>query len=117
MRAINTPLIIPERIIDMAKRFLMALLFAGAAGTTGAAEWRALFNGNNLNGWRQVGGQAEYRVEDGEIVGVSVPDSPNSFLITRRNCGDFILEYEVFVDPLLHSGVQIRSQSWMVSFA
>ena len=109
LRAIITPLIILERIIDMAKRFLIALLFAAAAGTASAAEWRELFNGNNLNGWRQVGGQAEYRAENGEIVGVSVPDSPNSFLITRRNYDDFILEYEVFVDPLLNSGVQIRS--------
>ena len=89
----------------MAKRFLAAAALIACAGTAAAAEWRQLFDGNDLRGWRQVGGQAEYRVENGEIVGVSVPDSPNSFLTTRQRYGDFILEYEVLVDPLLNSGV------------
>ncbi len=93
----------------MAKRILAAAALVAWAGAAGAAGWQSLFDGNDLDGWRQVGGDAEYRVEGGEIVGVSVPDSPNSFLTTRKRYGDFILEYEVFVDPLLNSGVQIRS--------
>ena len=38
-------------------------------------------------------------------------NTPNSFLCTKENYGDFILEFEVLVDPLLNSGVQIRSES------
>ncbi len=74
-----------------------------------AGEWRSLFDGRDLDAWLQLGGEAEYRIENDEIVGVSVADTPNSFLTTRASYGDFILEYEVLVDPDLNSGVQIRS--------
>lgn len=76
-----------------------------------AAEWTALFDGKTLNGWVQRGGKAEYRIENGEIVGVSVPKTPNSFLCTEKNYCDFILELEFKVDTNLNSGIQFRSQS------
>jgi hypothetical protein len=75
--------------------------------TTGA--WQMLFNGKNLDGWVPRGGKAKYRAEDGEIVGSSVPDTGNSFLCTKKEYADFILELEFKVDPKLNSGVQIRS--------
>jgi hypothetical protein len=40
-----------------------------------------------------------------------VVGSPNSFLCTTKDYADFILEFEVWVDPALNSGVQIRSHS------
>ena len=64
-----------------------------------------------MNGWEQKGGQAEYRIEDGAIVGKSVADTPNSFLCTRQHYSDFILELEFKVAAGLNSGVQIRSHS------
>ena len=87
------------------------LLFTAACGSAVAADaWTPLFNGTNLDGWIQRGGKATYTVEDGCVVGTSKPDTPNSFLCTPRDYGDFILEYEFKVDPKLNSGVQIRSQ-------
>jgi len=74
-------------------------------------EWVSLFNGKDLNGWEQINGLAKYEVKDGAIVGTSVPDSPNSFLCTKKPYGDFELEFEVKVDKELNSGVQIRSES------
>ncbi len=74
-----------------------------------AAGWVNLIDGASLDGWTQYGGTAEYRRDGDTIVGVSAADTPNSFLATRQSYGDFILEYEVFVDPALNSGVQIRS--------
>jgi hypothetical protein len=71
--------------------------------------WTPLFNGKDLDGWIQRGGKAKYRVEDGQIVGSSVPNTQNSFLCTTRDYSDFILELEFKVDPKLNSGVQIRS--------
>jgi len=73
------------------------------------AEWKALFNGKNLDGWQVQGGFAKYQVEDGTIVGTTVKGSPNTFLCTKEQYGDFELEFEVNVDPQLNSGVQIRS--------
>ncbi|MEX2579855.1 MAG: family 16 glycoside hydrolase [Verrucomicrobiales bacterium] len=74
-------------------------------------EWTDLFNGKNLDGWVQRGGEAKYTVEDGAIVGETVPKTPNSFLCTEKDYGDFILEVEFKVDPTLNCGVQIRSLS------
>jgi hypothetical protein len=75
-----------------------------------AEDWRRLFDGKSLDGWTQKGGAAKYRVEDGQIVGTSVPNTSNSFLCTTRDFGDFILELDFKVHPKLNSGVQIRSQ-------
>lgn len=81
-----------------------------ACGTAMAADgWLDLFNGINLDGWVKRGGKAKYAFEDGCIVGTSALDTPNTFLCTMRDYGDFILEYEFKIDPRLNSGVQIRS--------
>ena len=73
--------------------------------------WISLFNGKNLKGWVQRNGTATYRVEDNTIVGKTEVGSPNSFLCTKKDYGDFELMFEVKVDDLLNSGVQIRSKS------
>jgi len=73
--------------------------------------WIDLSNGSNLNGWKQLNGKAEYVVENNEIIGISVPKEPNSFLCTEKDYGDFILELEVNVEPPLNSGIQFRSLS------
>jgi hypothetical protein len=73
-------------------------------------DWVDLFDGETLKGWSIHSGQAKYRVEEGSIVGTAVPNSPNSFLCTDQEFGDFILEFEVFLkDNELNSGVQFRS--------
>lgn len=73
-------------------------------------EWISLFDGKTLNGWSVHSGFAKYRVEDGTIIGTAIKGSPNTFLCTDREFGDFILEFEVLLaDPELNSGVQFRS--------
>lgn len=72
--------------------------------------WTDLFDGKTLDGWVQHGGKASYAVVDGVIVGTSAPNTPNTFLCTDREYGDFILEYEYFPHPTLNCGVQFRSQ-------
>ena len=73
--------------------------------------WVNLFNGENLDNWIQRNGEAPYEIEGDMIVGTTIMNTPNSFLCTKENYGDFILEYDVIVDPLVNSGVQIRSNS------
>lgn len=82
-----------------------------AADTAKNDQWQELFNGRDLTGWKQINGTAKYEVVDGTIVGTTVEGSPNSFLCTTKNYGDFELEFEVKVDTPLNSGVQIRSNS------
>lgn len=73
--------------------------------------WELLFNGKDLTGFKQLNGEAKYRVEDGAIVGTTVSNTPNSFLATVKDYGDFILEVELKVDNSMNSGIQFRSLS------
>ena len=73
--------------------------------------WTNLFNGKNLDGWKVLNGTAEYKIENGAIVGISKTNTPNTFLATEKEYDNFILEYEAKMDPALNSGVQIRSNS------
>jgi type 1 glutamine amidotransferase len=73
--------------------------------------WRLLFNGTDLEGWTQKNGTASYKVEEGTVVGRTAVGSPNSFLCTTSDYGNFELAFEVKVDNGLNSGVQIRSLS------
>ena len=86
------------------------LLNASASGQV-KDEWKSLFNGKDLTGWHQLNGQAKYGVENGEIVGTTVSDTPNSFLVTDKDYGDFVLELDLLVNNDMNSGIQFRSVS------
>ena len=74
-------------------------------------DFVSLFNGETLAGWEQNNGTATYEVVDHTILGRTAVGSPNSFLCTVKEYGDFDLRFEVKVDVGLNSGVQIRSLS------
>lgn len=76
-----------------------------------AQQWQTLFNGKDLSGWKQLGGAAKYKVSNGEILGITVANTPNSFLVTEKNYGDFIFETEVKLDSPVNSGIQFRSEN------
>ncbi|MEY2916305.1 MAG: hypothetical protein RIS73_19 [Bacteroidota bacterium] len=87
---------------------LIALFLFSAAFSQ---KWQSLFNGKDLSGWRQLGGAAKYEVKNGEILGITVANTPNSFLATDKEYGDFIFEVEVKLDSPANSGIQFRSES------
>jgi hypothetical protein len=75
-----------------------------------ADTWQNLFDGKTLNGWKRLAGTADYRVENGAIVGTSVANSGNTFLVTEKEYGDYVLELDIKIDsPQSNSGVQTRS--------
>ena len=86
--------------------FAVTPVFAGE-------ETVSLFEGKTLKdwGWTQRNGTATYRIENDMIVGTTNEGSPNSFLCSDKEYGDFELEFEVKVHNALNSGVQIRSQT------
>ncbi|WP_286858612.1 MULTISPECIES: 3-keto-disaccharide hydrolase [Sphingobacterium] len=72
--------------------------------------WTDLFDGKTLNGWKSVGGKAPYSIEGDAIVGRMTKGTPNSFLITEKEYGDFILELDVKLEgSQTNSGIQTRS--------
>lgn len=92
---------------------LAAAAWLGVVAAVGADDAPSkpveLFNGKNFSGWVQQGGKANYRIEKGEIIGSTVPNTSNSFLCTDRYYADFILELEFKVQDGMNSGIQIRS--------
>lgn len=72
----------------------------------------SIFDGKTLKGWTQKNGTATYVVKDGAILGTTAEGSPNSFLCSDKEYGDFELTFDVKLnDNELNSGVQIRSQT------
>ena len=94
------------------KRIMISALLA-LVSVSGFAQdnWREIFNGKNLKGWKRINGNAEYVVKDGVIIGTTKYDTPNTFLAFNEDLSDFILEFDFKVDDALNSGVQFRSAS------
>lgn len=91
--------------------FLVISFISLNANSQTSDDWIPLFNGKNLKGWTQLNGDAPYKVSNGEIIGTTKINTQNSFLTTEKNYGDFILEFDVILDPAINSGVQFRSNS------
>lgn len=84
---------------------------SSSSGTDqGKGEWISLFNGKDLTGWKELEGKTKFEVKDGQIIGTTIPNNPNSVLCTTDSSySNFILELDLKVDSPLNSGVQIRS--------
>jgi len=91
---------------------LCALALTTVAVAADEQAGTPIFDGRTLDGWKTLGGGADYKVIDGAIVGSSRPGVPNSFLVTEKTFGDFILDFDVRQDVgPTNSGVQFRSLS------
>lgn len=91
---------------------LLSSFLLCAAGS--AQEWKNIFNGKDLSGWK--GDPKLWRVEQGTLVGETDQDAKkvpaNTFLIWQGGePGDFELEYQARVTGENNSGVQYRSRT------
>jgi hypothetical protein len=91
---------------------LFSLEMAGVAADSN--DWEYLFNGRDLAGWVQKGGSADFRVENGELVGRPMENTANAFLCTTSLFTNFVLECEFKMTPGMNSGVQFHSQVFNV---
>ena len=64
----------------MKRIMISALLTLVAVSGFAQDNWREIFNGKNLKGWKRINGNAEYVVKDGVIIGTTKYDTPNTFL-------------------------------------
>ena len=104
----------PTQTSSLRFSVLLSLAAAAAPGLTQPASesgWIDLTAAGLEEGWRQLGGAAEYTLEDGVVVGTAVIETPNAFLATEKEYGDFALQLEFKIDEGLNAGVQIRSHS------
>lgn len=105
-----------KQFFTLRSTLIIIMAFLIVLGVTGCADTSKnhltpLFNGENLDGWHTLGGEASYKVENGEIIGTTVANTPNTFLATDGRYTDFILELDFKTDSVSNSGVQIRSNS------
>ena len=89
----------------------LVLLFVSCFAVSAQDNWEVLFNGKDLSNFHQLNGDASYKILNHELIGTSKLGIPNSFMATKKTYGDFILEFDVFVENGLNSGVQFRSLS------
>ena len=90
--------------------YLFLITTVGALLNSSASEAVSLFDGKTLQGWTQYGGQHEYRVQDGMIIGKVVGGEASSYLSTDQQFGDFELIFEFkYLLGDVNTGCQIRS--------
>lgn len=94
---------------------LVGMLLAAGCDTPGHVDGpgaaresgQPIFNGTNLEGWRENGG-GKWSVVDGAIVG-ETGDGRYGWLIYEKPVTDFVLEFEAKHDERGNSGIQFRS--------
>ncbi|MEZ4920742.1 MAG: DUF1080 domain-containing protein [Saprospiraceae bacterium] len=108
----------------MLRILIFISLFSYATALIGQGDtehWKPLFPDSSLNGYQLLNGKARMYLEKNpeasnsfdqfDLIGISTAGTPNTFLCSETQFGDFILEFSVLVDSSLNSGVQIRSAS------
>mgnify|MGYP002654808699 FL=1 len=86
-----------------------ALVIHSAQAQNG--NWKNLFNGKDLSGWKSVAGKATFEVKDGVIEGTAVHGTGNTFLVTEDMYSDFILEVDLKINHISsNSGIMARGQ-------
>ncbi|MCZ8134534.1 MAG: DUF1080 domain-containing protein, partial [Algoriphagus sp.] len=72
------------RIASLAVLILFAMAVQAQNG-----NWKNLFNGKDLSGWKAVAGKATFEVKDGVIEGTAVHGTGNTFLVSEEMYTDF----------------------------
>ena len=115
-----------HHIIIFMRRLPTLLLFSTAL--LAAEDWRAIFNGKNLDGWEVHGDSTWTVLKDGTLVGVRPHTSPfkewplprdqyrawaepQSWLYTTAEFDQFDLHVEYWIPPGGNSGISIRDTS------
>ncbi|MCE2959429.1 MAG: DUF1080 domain-containing protein [Akkermansiaceae bacterium] len=69
----------------------------------------SLTNGKDLTGWKTVGGNGQFKFENGEIIGSGENIKANTFLISEKTYKDFDFRFEMKFDTLKgNSGMMFR---------
>ena len=97
--------------MDKIRIKFIVVIFLSCFSVSAQEGWEVLFNGKDLSNFQQLNGDASYEIKNQELIGTSKLGTPNSFMATKATYSDFILEFDVFVENGLNSGVQFRSLS------
>ena len=70
--------------------FIVLLLSLVQIHLTAQDGWEMLFNGKDFSNFEQLNGEATYKIENGEMIGISKMKTPNSFMATKKKYSDFV---------------------------
>jgi|GEM_PF-238637 len=87
----------------------MSLVFSNYCGAQ--TGWQNLFDGKTLKGWEVKQGNAKFSIENGMLIGSTFPNNTKTFIGTKKEYGNFILELDFKADEGLNSGIQFRSRT------
>jgi hypothetical protein len=95
-------------------RFPLILTFCSlAASAAFADDLKAIFNGQDLTGWKVPSPNPWWSVVDGVLVGMEDPDGKGNVLETEKEYHNVILETEVRWNGNIDSGIFLRKgQCW-----
>lgn len=80
-----------------------------SSGGDDQSEFKSIFNGKNLDGWKIHGTEEWYVNDDGHLVCESGPDEEYGYLATEEKYKDFELQLEFKQEADGNSGVFFRS--------
>ncbi len=97
-------------MIDQRKFIVVAaaLTLAGLPARAGEEGFAPIFNGRNLDGWQGIDGDtSSYCVQDGQLV---CSETGKVHIFTTKEFANFILRFEIKMDPGGNNGVGIRTR-------
>lgn len=100
-----------------ARALCVLTLTSAVVFDTAAAEserWITLFNGKDLTGWVVPTPNAQWRVEQGVLIGQNDEKMTGSMLRTERKFGDFVFETDMRWEGDPDSGVFMRTPALQV---
>ena len=92
----------------LVKNHIIYTVFITLLFTSCSPQKTSLFNGKDLEGWKNYGTEKWY-VENGEIICESGPDAQYGYLGTEKHFKDFLLTLEFKQEADGNSGVFFRS--------
>jgi hypothetical protein len=111
-----------ERMQGLHTRFAKVLAIAAVVAIVGAVQfsrdaagqsgegWTVLFDGKSLDGWNKVGGETNWRLEDGAVVADKIAGKDAAFLVSKNAYKDFMLHIEFWASDDSNSGIYMRCQ-------
>jgi len=97
------------RLFGLGILALAALIqFSPVASAQTGDGWKVLLDGKSMNGWTKIGGDSNWRVEDGAVVADKMANKDASFLITADKYKDFQLVVEFWASDDANSGIYMR---------
>lgn len=97
------------RNLFRSKLLIIILGFLLQHNSYAQSNWSNPFNEKEIKNWRKIGGKSNFTVSNHVITGEVKRNTPATYLVTKKRYRDFILEFEVYFDTLVNSGVLIRS--------